>query len=88
MKLILEGTEEQMKNLKMLLESGDNDLPMIKDCYPSDNMFSIYDVKEMFKCTDEEAMKVLEGALNNEVTKEQIWFAIGFHGDYIGLERK
>lgn len=29
MKIIFEGTEEQIKNLKLLVEHGDNDLPKI-----------------------------------------------------------
>jgi hypothetical protein len=31
---------------------------------------------------------VLDGALNNEATMEQIWFAIDFHGENEGLTRK
>ena len=31
MKVIFEGTEEQIKNLKLLIEQGDNSLPDIID---------------------------------------------------------
>jgi len=52
----------------------------------TDNLWSVADVKAKFKCTDEEAQKVLHNALKNEATMEQIWFAIGVHGEDAGLE--
>tara|TARA_B110000467_G_C18305892_1_gene474655 strand:+ start:1144 stop:1404 length:261 start_codon:yes stop_codon:yes gene_type:complete len=47
-----------------------------------DNLWTIEDVQSRFNCTDDEAQEVLEQALTNEVTMEQIWFAIQFHGEY------
>ena len=46
------------------------------------NLWTIDDVQSRFNCTDDEAQEVLEQALTNEVTMEQIWFAIQFHGEY------
>lgn len=45
-----------------------------------DNLWHIDDVKAKFDCTDEEAQHVLDKALGNDATMEQIWFAIEFHG--------
>tara|TARA_R110000803_G_scaffold52502_3_gene108102 strand:- start:185 stop:460 length:276 start_codon:yes stop_codon:yes gene_type:complete len=49
--------------------------------YFVDNLWSTEDVFRNFKCTEEEAQEVLEMALTNEATMEQIWFAIDFHGE-------
>lgn len=51
-----------------------------------DNLWHVDDVKGKFECTDEEAQDVLNGALTNDATMEQIWFAIGFHGEDEGLK--
>lgn len=51
------------------------------------NLWSVEDVKAKFKCTDDEAQEVLGGALQNDATMEQIWFAIDVHGENEGLER-
>ena len=52
-----------------------------------DNLWHIDDVKSKFNCDDDEAMGVLESALVNDATMEQIWFAIDFHGEDDGLEK-
>ena len=67
-------TEEQAKDF--LREKG----------YYVDNLWSVADVKAKFKCTDDEAQTVLSGALQNEATMEQIWYAIQVHGENEGLE--
>ena len=54
--------------------------------YATDAMWQIEDVKSKFNCNDDEAMGVLEDALQNEATMEQIWFAIDFHAEEDGLE--
>lgn len=56
--------------------------------YYTDNLWCVDDVQSKFECTDEEALDVLDGALNNEATMEQIWFAIDFHGENDGLTKK
>ena len=45
-----------------------------------DNLWTTEDVKSKFNCTEDEAQEVLEQALTNESTMEQIWYAIDFHG--------
>lgn len=51
-----------------------------------DNLWHIDDVKSKFDCTDEDAQEVLNSALTNDATMEQIWYAIGFHGEDEKLE--
>ena len=86
MKIILEGTEEQIKYLKVLIERGSIDLPKIREDYQTQNLWCIEDVKSKFKCDDDEALEVLESALTNDATMEQIWYAIESHAEEIGLE--
>jgi hypothetical protein len=51
------------------------------------NLWSVEDVQSNYVCTEEEAQDVLEGALNNEATMEQIWFAINYHAENDGLKK-
>ena len=55
---------EEAKNL--LKENG----------YYVDNLWKIEDVKSRFECDDETAYDILDLALTNEATFEQIWFSI------------
>lgn len=56
--------------------------------YYCGNLWSVEDVQSKFDCTDEEAYEVLDGALQNGATMEQIWFAIGFYGEDENLTKK
>jgi hypothetical protein len=71
-------TQKEIADAKALLKKA--------GCY-TDNLWSIEDVQGKFKCTNEEAQIVLDKALNNEETMEQIWFAIDFHGGDADLEK-
>jgi hypothetical protein len=39
-------------------------------------LWSIHDVQAGYDCSDEEALSVLNSALNTESTFDQIWYAI------------
>jgi hypothetical protein len=56
--------------------------------YFVDNLWSIEDVKSMYDCTDEEAYEVLDEALRNDFTMEQIWTAIRVCSEEINLKLK
>jgi len=84
-KIVLEGTEEQMENFKLLLEHGDNDLPKINESYQTENLWSVSDMQD-WDCTDKQALDVLHNALTNDATMEQIWYAIDFHAGDLGLK--
>lgn len=51
------------------------------------NLWCVNDVQSKFRCTEEEAQGVLDSALQDDATMEQIWFAINFHGEEEGLEK-
>ena len=55
--------------------------------YYVDNLWSVEDVANNYNCTDEEAQEVLDGALQNNATMEQIWYAIDYHAEEIGLTK-
>jgi hypothetical protein len=67
-------TIEQAK--KVLRESG----------YFVDNLWHIDDVKLRYKCDDEQAQDVLNSALTNEATVEQIFFSIDTFANEDGLK--
>ena len=55
--------------------------------YFVDNLWTTEDVQSKFNCTEDEAQEVLEQALTNDATMEQIWLAIEFHGEENGLNQ-
>jgi|AntDeeMinimDraft_5_1070356.scaffolds.fasta_scaffold03831_13 hypothetical protein len=88
MKLVFEGTEEQLENLKALVKNSKENLPEHNDNYQVNNLWHVNDVKINYVCEDEDAMDVLESALHNEATMAQIRFAIHLEADYLGLKKK
>ena len=64
-----------------------------KSGYYVDNLWTVNDVKENHanadgsEVSDEIAINVLGGALKNEATVDQIWFAIREHSEMNGLVR-
>lgn len=49
------------------------------------NLWTNDDVLSKFLCTDDEAQEILDMALQNPATMEQIWLAIDVAGEVIGL---
>jgi hypothetical protein len=55
--------------------------------YFVDNLWHVDDVKLRYNCDDDEqAQDILNGALTNDATMEQIWFAIDMVATDDGLE--
>ena len=50
------------------------------------NLWTIQDVTDRYDCTDEQAYDVLDTALNNEATMEQIFYAISDACDCENIE--
>ena len=80
-------TPEQKSALKKIRAIEKAKAFLTANGYYTDNLWCIDDVKAKFNCTDEEAQTVLNGALTNDATMEQIWLAIGIHGEDDGLTR-
>lgn len=64
---------EAKEKLKDVLEAR---ALLRKRGYFVENLWSVDDVTENYNCTPEQAQQVLEMALTNEATMEQIWSAI------------
>ena len=57
--------------------------------YFVDNLWHIDDVKYKYHCDDDDkAQDVLNSALTNDATMEQIWFAIDVEAQFEYLKRK
>jgi hypothetical protein len=54
--------------------------------YFVDNLWSVQDVKRLFRCTEEQAQSVLKKALTNEATMEQIQYSIREFAELDNLE--
>tara|TARA_A100000172_G_C3016604_1_gene101684 strand:+ start:32 stop:310 length:279 start_codon:yes stop_codon:yes gene_type:complete len=50
------------------------------------SLYHVDDVKRYFKCTNDEALDVLDSAIDNDGTAETIWIAIKDIGDMMGLK--
>lgn len=67
-------------------QSVDNARELLRaNGYYVDNLWSVYDVKGLFDCTDEQAQEVLGKSMTNDATIEQIWFSIKSFGSKEGL---
>ena len=49
--------------------------------YYTSNLWSVQDIQSLFVCNEDDAQEVLESALTNEATMEQIWFSIKMFGE-------
>ena len=87
-KLVFEGTEQEMNNLKALIGGIEFyvPLPKMREDYQTENLWSVGDM-ENWDCDDEQALDILHDALTNEATMEQIWFAIDFHAEDRGIKK-
>lgn len=56
--------------------------------YFVENLWQTEDVTINWDCTEEEAQEVLEGALTNEATYQQIWEAISYEAESMNLKRR
>lgn len=71
-----------MRNFKTVQEAR---AFLTEQGFYTDILWRVEDVQSRFECTDDEAQEVLDGALQNDSTMEQIWFAIDFHAKEQGL---
>ena len=59
--------QERIQDAKNVLrESG----------YYVDNLWHVDDVKQVIKCRNERAQRILHNALTNDATFDQIWYSI------------
>ena len=87
-RIVVEGTPEQIGELMKALIGLNIDTLKFREDFQVENLWSVHDVKSLYDCTDEQAMDVLHGALTNDATMEQIWYAIRHHAEMKGLIEK
>jgi len=75
---------EAKKKLKDVLEAR---ALLRSKGYFTDNLWTTDDVTENYECTQEEAQQVLEMALTNTATIEQIWYAIDDACDHLQFRK-
>jgi len=75
---------EAKKKLKDIVEAR---LFLRSRGYFVENLWTTDDVTENYNCTQEQAHQVLEMALTNEATMEQIWLAIGDACDTLEIHK-
>lgn len=80
-RIVLEGTQEQIDNLKLAMEHVSMNLPKIREDYQTSKLWCIDDVKAKYKCNDDEAMDVLVDALSCDYTIEDIWNAVDSYAE-------
>jgi hypothetical protein len=56
--------------------------------YFVDNLWQTCDVTLNYDCTEEEAQGVLNSALTNDATYQQIWEAISYKAESMNLKRR
>jgi hypothetical protein len=56
--------------------------------YFVDDLWRVNDVTDRYECTEEQAQEVLDNALTDEATIEQIWLAIDLECDWLDIKLK
>tara|TARA_R110002020_G_scaffold208419_2_gene414151 strand:- start:791 stop:1045 length:255 start_codon:yes stop_codon:yes gene_type:complete len=51
-------------------------------------LYHVDDVKSMYDCTDSQAMEIIEFAIDNDGTANQIWENMRYFAEYMGLKEK
>jgi len=78
--------EKQMKFTQRHNEIEKAKEILTKHGYYVGNLYQADDVRTYFDCTDDEALEVLDKALDNDGTAETIWIAIRDIGEMMGLK--
>jgi hypothetical protein len=70
------STEVDIENAKQVLR---------RNGYYVDNLWQTCDVTMNYDCTEEQAQEVLDGAMNNDATYQQIWEGIRCYAENLKL---
>ena len=84
-KLKMKEIRKQVRSAELISQAKDT---LTEAGYYIGNLYQVEDVQTYFDCTDDEALDVLDGAMDNEGTAEQVWTAIREVGDMMGLKEK
>lgn len=91
MKLIFEETQKQINNLLELVNTENTltpkEFPNLRDDYQMGNLWQVKDVQSKYACEKDDALSLLQSALSNEATMNQVWAAIEHHAEDQGIEK-
>lgn len=88
MRILFEGNAEQINNLLYLVDrTHDVDLPKRCDKYATEHLWHVSDVRTFYDCSEEEAILILNDALNRDSVGEEVNRAIENIADTMGLIR-
>jgi len=59
-----------------------------KHGYYVGNLYQAEDVQSIYECTDDQAIDVLDKALDNDGTANEIWESIRYFSEDMGLKEK
>lgn len=73
MRILFEGSAEQINNLLYLVNRAhDVDLPKRCDKYATERLWHVSDVRTFYDCSEEEAILILNDALNRDSVAEEV----------------
>lgn len=85
MRILFEGSAEQVKNLLDLVDNAnDVDLPKRCDEYATKCLWHASDIRTFYDCSEEEAVSILDDALSRDSVYDEVYKAI----ENIADERK
>jgi len=87
MRILLEGTESQVRNLLLLMESTKLDTPKKIDNYALDCLWHTSDVRTFYDCSEEEAIDIIHDALSRDCVTDEVYKAMENIADEMGLVR-
>jgi len=77
--------ETRMKRYKEIAKAKEI---LSKHGYYVGNLYQAEDVQSIYECTDDQAIDVLDKALDNDGTANEIWESIRYFSEDMGLKEK
>ena len=87
MRILFEGSAEQIENLLRVVELNKSDMPTILSGYATGSLWHASDVQTFYKCSEDDAIKILDSAVNSEPVVDKTYHVIEDICDSMGLLR-
>lgn len=87
MRILFEGTESQVRDLRLVMASTKIDMPKILENYALDCLWHASDVRTFYDCSEEEAIDIIHDALSRDSVTDEVYKAIEDMADEKGLVR-
>lgn len=87
MRILFEGTESQVRDLRLVMASTKIDMPKILENYALDCLWHASNVRMFYDCSEEEAIDIIHDALSRDSVADEVYKAIEDMADEKGLVR-